>query len=613
MKPEELLKQARKRYEDIGLYESTNREEALDDLRFLDGDQWPDELKKARENDQRPCLTINRLPAFVDQVIGDMRQNKVSADVIPVDDVGDPNTAKVFEGLIRNIEYSSNASRIYASAGESAVNCGYGAFRVLTRYVNDDSFDQEIYLKLIKNPFSVHIDPMAEMPDGSDAKHAFVDENIPRDEYEKRWPDKPAMSLDGAIQSGDNYRQWFMDNTVKIADYYWVDESETYELVLFSDGNAVKSDEVDDYIAELASLYYQEPVDKDDIAPLKDDVMEEMGIKEERRRKVRVKKVKYIKMSGSDILEGPTEWQGKYIPVIPVYGKELVVDGETKRRGVIRHAKDSQMQYNFWKTTSTETIALQPKAPWLLTQKQLENYEGRWNVANKENLSYLLYNHVDNQPRPERQPPPMGSPAMFSEAASAAEDMKATTGIYDASLGARSNEKSGVAIRERKQEGDVANFAYHDNLADSVTHCARILVDLIPKIYDTGRVVRILGDGDEQNLVPINQPFNVPQEDGSNVESIYELDAGKYDVRAKVGPSYTTQRQETQDFLIGVMDALPPQAGVALAPLIFKNSDFKDADEVVERLEEIYAMSKGIPPEGAVPPGAQQPPGSPGV
>jgi len=609
----EINKLAVERFNEVAAFEQDNWIEALDDLRFLDGDQWPDSLKKEREDDKRPCLTINRLPSFIDQIVGDLRQNKMSADVIPVDDQGDPGTAEIYEGIIRNIEYTSKAQRVYVEAGESAVQCGYGAFRVLTRYVSDDSFEQEIYLAYIRNPFTVYIDPSAELIDGSDAKWAFVTEEVTRDEFKRRYPDKEVMSFEEAITVGDLYSNWYMEDKVKIADYYWVDDTKTHQLLLLSDGTSVKKSELTKELYIRLKDKLNPPPSMDDVEKLEEEFMAMLDLTVKDEREVTSSQVMYAKISGSEVLEGPDEWAGKYIPVIPVYGKTVIVDGEIRRRGAIRHAKDSQRQYNYWKSASTEFIALQPKAPYIGTAEQFKNHESQWNLANQSNQPFLIYNHKEGVPRPERQPPPMGSSAMFTEAQMAVDDMKATTNIYDASLGARSNETSGKAIRERKMEGDIANFAFSDNLAASVSQAARIMVDLIPSIYDTERVVRILGPDDEQELVQINKEFSEEiektDENGEAYTEIetkkYDLTTGRYDVRAKVGPSYTTQRQETREFMIDAMRELPDMMKAGLASEIFTNSDFPGAQEVGEKMKQIYQMMIGG--TGPQNPGEQQP------
>ena len=552
-----LLELARKRMADAVSADRENRENGMDDLAKLTGDQWPDDIRSAREAEGKPCLTINRLPQFVRQVTGDIRRLNPAINVTPADSNSDEDTAEIIEGLIRQIEYRSDASSVYEGATECAAAASIGWWRITHDWEDDESFDQEILIKAIRNPFSVYCDPDAQMPTREDATWLFITEQMSEDEFKEAYPGKSAVSAeyDGTTDGLENWRN---SGTVVVAEYYW-QEPVTKTLYQMADGSVIGED---DFVAPMNAV---------------------------RKRKVDTHRVMWAKVSGTDVLEGPTEQASKSIPVIAVTGEEWHIGDRVHRSSVIRYAKDAQQMYNYWRSASTELVALQPKAPFVVTAKQVAGLERFWNEANSSNRPYLPYNADPAAPAPQRALPPVSSQGMLQEIASAAEDMKATTGIYDAGLGQRSNEQSGVAIRQRQMESDVSTSIYSDNMAKAIAHTGRIIIEMIPAIYDTKRVIRILGKDDTQKMVPVNDMQLAVGEQGLMQVPVNDLTVGKYDLRVSVGPNYSTRRQETQEGMLGFIQAFPMAAPV-VGDLVAKAMDWPDADQFAERLK------KTLPP-----------------
>jgi hypothetical protein len=555
----DLLKTAKDRFRLASESESEIRKLALEDLEFRSGKQWPDEVKRDRELERRPCLTINRIPQFIRQVTNDQRQNRPSIKVNPVDDKADIETAKVLQGIIRHIEYNSNADIAYDSAFSSAVTHGFGYFRIITDYLSDDSFEQEILIKRIVNPFSVYFDPNHTEPDGSDAEWAFVFDVLSEEEFKQNYPKAKLSQMDDwrALGDGDG---WVDRDTVRVAEYFYK-EYEEIELVQMKDGTVFKATEIPQ------------------------DVPQEF-IKS--KRKANVPSVKWCKTNGIEILE-ETKWLGTYIPIVPVLGDEINVNGKKILEGIVRHAKDPQRMYNYWATSETEQIALAPKVPYIGAEGQFEGHEAKWKTANVKNHAYLEYKQKSFNgqmaPPPQRNVYEPAVQAITNARMQSSEDLKATTGIYDAALGARSNENSGVAIQRRNNQSQTANFHFVDNLSRAIRHTGRIIVDLIPKIYDSSRAVRIIGENDEQQIVLINQVF----EDGGKLVE-HKLSYGKYDVAISNGPSYATKRQEALASMLDLTRAYPQVAQFA-GDLMIKNMDWPGADEIAERIK------KTIPPD----------------
>ena len=558
-----------------------SREDEIDDLRFYAGSpdnhwQWPADVLATRGAVQgqtinaRPTLTINKLPQHVRQVTNDMRQNRPGAKVIPVDDNADVEVAEIFNGMIRHIEYISDADVAYDTACENQVSYGEGYITLYTEYCDENTFDQDIKIGRIRNSFSVYMDPLIQDPTGADAKWCFITEDLTKAEYERQYPDAAPISTLQSLGVGDqSISNWLNEDTVRIAGYYYIDYDKT-TLHLYPGNQTAFEGTPED---KMLKGMFGKPINK--------------RISERPR-------VKYCKINGYEILE-EKEWAGKWIPVIRVVGNEFEVDGRLYVSGLVRNAKDAQRMYNYWVSQEAEMLALAPKAPFIGYGGQFEGYEDKWKTANTNNWPYLEVNPdvTDGQgavlPLPQRAQPPMASTGLLQAKSGASEDIKSTTGQYNASLGMGSNERSGKAILARQREGDVGTYHYGDNLTRAVRHVARQLVDLIPKIYDTQRIARIIGEDGETKMVKINpdqpQPVNkIVNEQGIVIEKIYNPGVGKYDVVATTGPGYATKRQEALEAMAQLLQGNPQLWSVA-GDLFVKNMDWPGAQEMAKRFQ----------------------------
>jgi hypothetical protein len=589
---DEDMKMARERYERGINREQKNREDARSDLKFKVGDQWDEAHTKLRGD--RPTLTFNRQLATVRQVTGDIRQNKPAIRVRPNGDGADKDTAEMFGGLIRNIEQQSHAGYVYAQAGEASTSCGFGYFRIVTEYATADSFTQDIRLKGIPNPLSVVCDPDAQELDRSDAKWWFIYSKLPKEDFEKQYPKAQKVDFE-KLDRGQtpSYSDWFSTEGVRIAEY-WCKEPVTKTVALLDDGRTVC---LDDY---------------EDDAKL-NEVMGSATIV--REREVKTHRVMQHIISGAEELEDPVEWATDDIPIIPVLGEETWVDENRVSYGLIRFAKDPQRAYNYVRSTSVEVLALQPKSPYVLSSAMIEGYETMWQNAGNANYPYLLFKSDPNLngKMPERIQPPVPAAGLLAEAAQLADDMKSITGIYDASLGARSNETSGRAIEKRQREGDVSTFVYIDNLALAISCCGRQLVKLIPKIYDTHRMLRVLYEDGTEETIKANVPgINRKGEMGARHDpqnGFYDLTIGKYDVVVDAGPGFTTRRQEAADGLKEFMQILGPQGAALFAGDLARLQDWPGSVEIAEKAKRLLPPQLQDPQTG--PDGQPVPPPEP--
>jgi len=560
-----------------------SREDELDDLRFMAGSpdnqwQWPADVLATRGSVQgqtinaRPCLTINKLPQHVRQVTNQQRQNRPSGKVIPADDNADVAVAEVFDGIIRHIEYMSDADVAYDTACDNQVTYGEGYVRILTEYAREDSFDQDLRIGRIRNAFSVYMDPTIQDPCGSDAQWCFITEDIVKADYERMFPDAAPISSILTRGIGDqSLSMWLSENTIRIAEYFYIDHKK--ETLHLYPGNvtAFKNTPQDQ---NLAAMFGK---------PLRTRIVD-------RRR------VMWLKTNGYEVLE-EREWAGKYIPVVRVVGNEFEVDGRLYVSGLVRNAKDAQRMYNYWVSQEAEMLALAPKAPFIGYGGQFEGYEMQWKTANTNNWPYLEVNPdvTDGAgnvlPLPQRAQPPLAQTGLIQAKMGAAEDIKATTGQYNASLGQQGNERSGRAILARVQEGDTGTYHFVDNLGRAIRHVTRQLVDLIPKIYDTERIARIIGVDGEVGMAKINpmQPESVKKiydQMGNVIEKIYNPSVGQYDVVITTGPSYLTKRQEAVEAMANILQTSPQLWQVA-GDLFIKNMDWPGAQEMAARFKKI--------------------------
>lgn len=562
---ESLLRRARQFFEQAKDAEAENRKRFIDDLRFARlGEQWPGSVKRDRETTGRPCMTFNKMPAFIRQVVNDARQNKPSINILPVGKDSDKETAEILEGLIRNIEVQSCADVAYDTAIENSVTAGWGYITVKLDYTHDDAFDLDICIDAVPNPLVVYGDFTTQRSDSSDWNQSLVESWVDKSDFKKKYPKAEVVDWDSDFRA---YQDWVTDTQVMVADY-WEREEEECTIYLLSNGTVVDDDYMQEHGEEL--LMY--------------------GITVQQQRPSKRYDVTKYTITAGELLERQ-EWPGQYIPVIPVYGDEINENGKRHLLSLISSAKDAQQSYNYWRTSAIEKVALDTKAPWIGMRGSFDS-DPNWNTANTVNHPYLEY----DGPTPPQRPGVSGVPAAdIQMALQASDDMKAIIGIYDASLGARGNETSGKAIMARQREGDTSTFHFIDNMNRAIRHVGKIVVDLIPKVYNQERIVRIIAEDGTPDQVQINKQMLI---DG--IPKIYDLTTGKYDVVVKSGPSFTSRREESAQQMMQMIQSFP-QSAQYIGDLVAKNLDWPGSDEIAKRLQAMLPPQmqnhQQIPPE----------------
>jgi hypothetical protein len=574
---EDILVEAHEYFTAVASWEQPFRERARQEFEFVDGlKHWDAQMLEERRG--RPCLVFDRIGPAVDQVVNDARQSPPEPRISPVGEGADKETAEVLQGLVRNIDNDSNARVVWATGYEHAVKCGRGWVRVLTVWEEDDSFKQKIVLRRVANPFTVYPDPSADEFDYSDMRRCMVTEDLDTQVYKETYPDSKVASLFDFQSVGDQIRKdWFPTGSVRTAEF-WKVLTKRGRLAQLEDGQIKREDE----ITEQDRVRAWRPTTK--------------------------KTVKGYKLNGVEILDRWT-WPGKWIPIVPIIGREVIVEGKRTVRGMVRPAMDANLSYDFMRSKEAEAIGLAPISQWLVAKNQIENYAAKWANCNRVAQAYLEYDpQVQDTgtgpipvPPPQRISPAVNTQDITQAIAHAADDIRATTSMYRPDMGESQPDQSGRAILAIQRQGDNAHFNYHDNLAISQMHVLRILVDLAPKIYDEERLETVFDPDGSVRQVWLNKKHT----DNKGVDRIYDIkSAARYDVTLGSGPSYASRRAQAQEQLFQLYQAMP-QAMTRALDLILKTFDVPGIDEIADRLRppDVAQQQEGQAP---VPPQVQQ-------
>jgi hypothetical protein len=575
MRQQELLRTARERFRRIDEYESEMRREMLEDFNFRAGKQWDPQTENERSLAHRPVLTINRVNPVVKILVNEIRQNRASIQVNPVGNGADRDTADVYEGITRHIEIASDAETAYDTSADHQVTCGRGWIRALIDWT-PGTFDQEISIHRIPNPFAVYMDVGAQKADCSDARWCFIVEDLDEAAFRRKYPHAtftPLKEFDGVGQ----YQDWYPEKKCRVAEYFYKEQT-TRTLSQLDDGSVLGDD--------------------DEIPPGRSIVAE---------REETTDVVKWAKITAREVL-AERDWPGKDIPVVPVLGDEILLDNKRQYVGIVRFMRDPQRMFNFMRTAATEAISLVPKALWLAAEGQIENYEEFYRTSNVRNISVLYYKPKSEGgqpvPAPQRLHGEIDISSISAALAQSDQDLKLASNVFDPSLGQMGPEQSGKAILARQKQTDVASFSYGDNQARAIRQIGRIVVDLIPKVYSTPQLLHIVNPDGTRKPVFLNQHF-VPGPNGQpqpvdvnqaltqqTIQNLklYDVRQGAYDVSVSVGPSYQSRRQEAAASMIEFLKAYP-QAAPLVGDLVAGNMDWPGASEFAQRLK------KTLPPQ----------------
>jgi hypothetical protein len=572
---EPVVKEAKERFDRTHSWEARARVNYINDIKFANADayngwQWPNDLRRTRDLDDKPTLTINKTNQHNLQIINDAKQHKPGIRIRPTGNGATFEAAQIYNGIIHHIEYISNAQTAYMNAVEFQVETGWGFWRLSTDYAGPESFEQEIFINLISNPLCVLIDPDAKEKDKSDMMFAIIFEDIEKHEFMSMYPEYKNMTLDPALGAED---EWITKDHVRIAEYFRkVKRKEKFVRVR----HPLTGQMFQGHLSKIDKEHH------DAILADPDTIW----------RDVELDVVEWYLIIGKKAIQKKI-WPGKYIPIVPLFGKETVIDDELDRKGHTRAMIDPQRMYNFWTSSATEQVALQSKSPYIAPAEAIEGYETYWESANVVNHSVLPYNGLDDEGNPiaapQRQMPPEMARAYIDGMQTAANEMMMVSGQYQAMMGAASNERSGKAISERQRQGDNATYHFIDNLGNAIRLTGKMLLDLIPKIYTEKRIMQIMANDGTDIEVEIDPAakqslIQHTDEEGKVIRRIFNPNVGRYEVQADIGPDYGTGRQQTFDALTTIISQAPELMNV-IGDLLLKAADFPMADEAAQRLK----------------------------
>jgi len=579
-----IVDEAKERFTYCEEWETQFRTNYKNDMKFAEGDsyngwQWTASYVNDRNKEGAPSLTINKVRQHNLQIVNDARQNKPQIRIQPVADGASKEAALVFEGVCRHIEYISDAQTAYDTATYHQVYGGIGYLRIVTEYPDTESFDQEIYIRRVHDPLSVYLDPDIQMYDGSDARYAFIFKNMRPKQFDDKYPKWKGRVGYDVLGADDD---WSNKENVRVAEYF-------------------RRSDINDALMEMpANLHPDMPqggmVKRSEITPEWASALDEMKV---RSRPIKQPKIEWYKIAGDQIIERGV-WPGSYIPIARVVGEETIIDGRLDRKGHTRALMDAQRMYNYWSSSAVEHVALQTKTPWVGPMETFEEFGQYYENANLENRAFLPHKSYDDQNRKLDQPtkvmPPVMPNAYMQGMETAANELLMASGQYQAEMGEPGNERSGTAINARQRQSDNATYHYVDHLSQSIRYLGRQLIDLIPHIYDTPRVLRILGeDGTEKHVKldpnakkAIDGDLDHPTD--ADVGAIFNPNIGKYDVVADIGPAYATKRQEAFSGYLQIMQRSPDLMAKA-GDIFFSQSDMPGAEALADRLQ------KFLPPQ----------------
>ncbi len=571
---ETILKLAMERYEnelnltneDYELYE----QDKLFTLNY-EGCQWDTNVRAEREHDPvspKPCIVVNKVLDKVNKIVSEFKERKASYKINPVDSGEDVTLARIYSGIIKHIEYSSNAQNIYNASHENCLMSGVGAWRVDIVDDKDNPFLRALKINPIADPFSVRFDPFSKKYDKSDARYVFVLDEIPLEDFKAKYPD---ASQDGF----ESQNSWVNKDSVKIAEYWWKEKEKIKMYSIMREGLQVVVDTK------------PEPTDH---------IIEEKEVEKE---------IVYQALIGAgELLKPIVKFPIGNFPIVFQGGQTTFIDGLMRYSGMVRQAKEPQRSYNYWVSTISEQVSLQPKTPYIVTAGNIKNYKHIWDQAHKKNFPYLPIDVDESGYIPTRQAPPAVSSALTVELERAERDIMSAMGVYEATLGDQGREVSGTAIVAKLRQGSLTGYIYADNFKHSLIYSTKLLIDLIPIIYDTERQFMITGDSGKEETVLVNS--DVPSLIKNNLnpdlhtvskdtdDKINQLSKGKFDLRVSIGENHVTQRNENVEMLVKLVTLLPNYAN-QIAPVLIKNIDTPAAQEISEILSQPQPEPKEDP------------------
>jgi hypothetical protein len=585
---ERILYRARKKWKRAFDFQSNADKFFREDVKFANADarnndQWPEKVFTARDGQQKPCLTINKVRTHNRMVINESLKNKASIKLRPTGGEASYEAAKIMQALAQRVEYISKASLSYKKAITHQVEGGIGYATLETGYVDDKSFDQDIYICGVKDPTCVYLDPDIRQSDGSDANWGLVFSKDPKEEFNTKHP---------------KYKDLVGTSTFGMDDF-WVTADHVMTAMFYE--RTQDKDELITYLNEDGTRFkgHRSEIEPDLYKIVKAQI--QSGELDGQFREVVTQDVKWYLIAGDQIIDRG-DWIGKYIPIARLPGEETIINGKLDRKGLTRFLISQQLMMNYNASAQIQFGALQGKAPYTGAAAAFEGQEA-WKNSNVEDYAFLPFNHLDDegeplppQALPQRTQPPTGAPIYAQGMKDAQDQMMMASGQYQAQMGENENAKSGKAINERQRQGDTATYDFTDNQYDFFRHLGVMIIDLIPKVYDTKRILQVLAEDGTRQQITIDPDAEeaiqeLSKDADESKEIVFNPTVGEYDVMSDPGPNYATQRQEAWNAIATILQQSEALTAV-IGDLLFKFGDFPGAEEIMERLKKEIKATK---------------------
>lgn len=587
-----VVKQATERFRRCAEWQAEARDNFLQDHKFRHGDsyngyQWPNRIRDQRDVDNRPCLTMNVIKQHNLQIINEAKQNKSAVAIRATGNGATKKAADMVAAWVRHTEYISDAQQAYSTAQEYQVDAGWGWWRVVAEYESERSFNQVAKIKRVWDPLSIYEDPDCVSKDKSDMNFAFVFDLVPDEMLEKVYPQVAELGTLQPLYNSTQDDSWNVKDHTRVCEYF---RKEKFRDKLIS----FLAPQPDGSVARKELLRSQLPKE------MWEELQKAAGSK---WRDTQTEEIQWFLIIGQKIVDRTT-WPGKYIPLVKCFGEESIIDGKFDCAGHTRSMLDAQRMYNYNSSSQVEFVALQGKTPWIAAVQAIEEYETYWNTANIVNHSVLPWNAFNDEgeaiPAPKRQEPPSASPAYEQGMTTAFNQMMMTSGQWQNQMGMQGNERTGAAINARQQQGYTSVYHFQDNYAMALRLTGRILIDLMPHVLDTKRLLQLRdqeGNDFELEVDPGAKQAYMEHlnEDQEIARRVFNPQLGTYGIESDVGPAYGTRREQTAEVLKLLLTQAPTLTPI-IGDLLLRSLDIAESEEAAQRLHRMIppqALGKG--------------------
>lgn len=591
---EQILSRIDKRVNDWFSYFRENNQHYEIDTKFVydeDGQWTAQEISEYRQ-EFKPRMSFNMAPRFILNLQGEFASNTPALQSRALDNsTASQARIDLSEGITRKISFDSRNNIIYQTTFGCALSGGYGAYGTEVVPETVMSFNLIPRFYLIQDPTTCFWDPSARDPDKGDGALCGRSFTMSKDEFKSRFPDVEAPESYSAANSFSRSFSWLTENDIVVVDYY---EKEYFKrhIAQLSDGAVMDFDKAEELVERSTNIANKiKKLSENSLEPIQSQQIPKLEIVKDGM--VDDFKIVFYRAVKGQIIDR-SEWDGKKLPIIFQPGVSRWVDGKEKTISFIHWMKDAQRAYNYSRSEYMYRLKLTRYEPFLLSEGMAQGHEREWKEAHRARAA-LFYKEVPSGKIPVRQPPQEVPQSLLAASNQSLSDMQNTTGRFEANLGAQGNETSGVAIQSRQAPGNMNAFQFFENARLAIESGARVISDLLPKLFDTERNVSVQQD----NGKIISKTINVKDDDDTS------LPLEELNIQITVGSSFEQQQAQAVEQLLSLVSALPP-LGAVVPDLVVENLNIKNAPQLVKRIQDFVLNPMMVAQESGDPQKIQQ-------